>query len=146
MSGTNWDLKVAPPCLICENALRTQPAAPVVAVMEAAEAEEPKPTAMSAAPKSSNTMPMFLPSTKMNPSRIAEVGTAVALAAAPMNDAEGVDVDSLGHWLRFCCWCCPPLFFGNVDEGCMLRHRLAFQLSRHDMSGEQAVPRMLHIR
>jgi hypothetical protein len=79
--------------LIYENALRTHPTAPVADVMVATEAEEPEPTAMSAAPKSSNTMPMHsLP--KMNPSRIAEVGTAVALAVAPTNDAEGVAIDS----------------------------------------------------
>jgi hypothetical protein len=30
----------------------------------------------------------------LHPSRIAEVETAVALAAAPTNDEEGVDIDS----------------------------------------------------
>jgi hypothetical protein len=49
-------------------------------------------------------MPMHLPQpTKTKLSWIAEEGTALTLAAAvPMDDKEGVDIDSLGqHWLRF---------------------------------------------
>jgi hypothetical protein len=48
-------------------------------------------------------MPMHLPQPKkkMKQSRIVEEGMAVALAAAPMDDKDEVDVDSLGHWLHF---------------------------------------------
>jgi hypothetical protein len=71
--------------------------------MEAAEDEFPsRMTTTSAillsARQLSNTMPTHLQLTKkITRSPIAEDGTAVALAAAPTDDKEEVDVDSLGH-------------------------------------------------
>jgi hypothetical protein len=64
-NGIHWDPKVAPPlCYQCETKLRTEAAAPVVDVKEAAEDEFPSRTvtssALSAWKKSSNTMPMHL--------------------------------------------------------------------------------------
>jgi hypothetical protein len=107
-----WDTlgpegRTSPPCYLCENALRKEAAAArVVDVMEAAEDEFASRTAtMNAisARHSSNTMPMHLPQPKKTKlSRIAEDETAMAfLAAAPMDDKDEVDIDSLGHWLRF---------------------------------------------
>ena len=101
----HWDMKAgrtSPPCALRKMAA----AARVVDVMEAAEDQFASRTAtMNAmsARHSSNTMPMHLPQPKKTKlSRIAEDETAMAfLAAAPMDDKDEVDIDSLGHWLRF---------------------------------------------
>jgi hypothetical protein len=104
-NGIHWEPKVAPPCYLCETALKNDAAAPVVDAMEAAEDEFPSrmmtTTALSAW-QSSNMMPTRLPLPKTGTqSPIAEEETAVALAAAPTDDKEEIDVDSLvGHWFH----------------------------------------------
>jgi hypothetical protein len=96
-NGIHWDPKVAPPCYLCETELKTEVAATVVDVMEAAEDEFPSKTAKMSAPsarQSSNTMPTQL---KKLPKMT--IGSA-ALDAAPTDGKEEVNVDSLGYWFR----------------------------------------------
>jgi hypothetical protein len=45
VNGIHWDPKVAPPCYLCETELKTEAAATVVDMMEAAEDEFPSKTA-----------------------------------------------------------------------------------------------------